>query len=194
MCIYACVYIYVCVCLCVCVQCMCAVYVYVIVCMCMSAYVSVCRYTVCMSMHVTLSKFMQVVCDGTIMCVYVCVCMHVCMPACMYACMHVCIFIRENIVTAHMSPYACAVSLNFPLEMSKTSQTVPRKSHKIYVSLCVSLCLLGRCFGAVRPKRSGLGGGRGGIARALSHERTGPEWFSDLRMVEERGRKYTRHH
>ena len=117
--------------------CVCAVYVYVIVCMCMSAYVSVCRYTVCMSMHVYVYKFSK---WYVMVCVCVCmyVCLHVCMPACM--CAYTFIHSGKYCDRTHVSICLCCVSsLNFPLEMSKTSQTVPRKSYKISVSLCASL-------------------------------------------------------
>ena len=157
--------------------CVCAVYVYVIVCMCMSVYVSVCRYTVCMSMHVYVYKFSK---WYVMVCVCVCmyVCLHVCMPACMYACMHVCIYFYTfgKILWPHTClhmPVLCIFSQLPPWNV----KNVTNSSQKILQNLCVSLCLLGRCFGAVRPKLSGLGGGRGGIAGALSHERTGPEWF-----------------
>ena len=78
------------------------------------------------------------------MCVYACmyacmyVCLHVCMPACM--CAYTFIHSGKYCDRTHVSICLCCVSsLNFPLEMSKTSQTVPRKSYKISVSLCASL-------------------------------------------------------
>ena len=129
-------------------------------------------------MHVYICKFMQMVpvCVGACMCMYMYACK--CMYARTYARMHVCvcIYIQENILTARVSICVCCVSsLNFPLKMSQTYTNVTNSSQKIpenlYVS-DVSLCLLGQCFGAVRPKLSGLGS-RGGIAGALSHERAG---------------------
>ena len=184
--------------------CVCAEYVYVIVCMCMSAYVSVCRYTVCMSMHVYVYKFMQVVCDGICVCMYACmyacmyVCLHVCMPACMYACMYVCLhacvhillYIRENIVTAHMSPYACAVYLlsTSPSKCQKHHKQFPENPTK---SLCLSVppwAMLRSCQTETQWTRRRSGRHRPCLVTWKDRSRV----VSNLRMVEERGRKYTR--
>ena len=124
---------YVSLCACVC-QCM---YLYV---GCIYIYICTYIYSVTITMHVYICKFMQMVpvCVGAYMCMYMYACK--CMYARTYARMHVCIYIQENILTARVSICVCCVSfLNFPLKMS---QTVPRKSQKIFMSqmsLCVSL-------------------------------------------------------
>ena len=126
------------VCGCVCVQCMC-MSLCVCVCQRMYLYVGIQYVCPCMCMYTSSASGMWwYVCVYA--CMYACmyVCLHVCMPACM--CAYTFIHSGKYCDRTHVSICLCCVSsLNFPLEMSKTSQTVPRKSYKISVSLCASL-------------------------------------------------------
>ena len=183
--IYNYIYIYVCVWVCVCVQCMC-MSLCVCVCQRMYLYVGIQYVCPCMCMYTSSASGM-----------WWYVCMHVCMPACMYAwmyvclhaCVHILLYIRENIVTAHMSPYACAVYLlsTSPLKCQKRHKQFPENPTK---SLCLSVppwAMLRSCQTETQWTRRRSGRHR----RCLVTWKDRSRVVSNLRMVEERGRKYT---